>query len=580
MLFVARRHAWCIIAASFFPLLASCGARSAAVLPVGSHGSSGTSAALRIVIPKATGTSSKTRSPRYVSPATQSMTVVVTQHSGGAPVLNETVGLTPTSTGCSSTLTSTICTLNLPLGPGTYDMTLSTYDGYDSAHGTATGTELSAGQDIDFTIVAGQANTISVTLSGIPASLAVFSIASGVHGSQVDGFTVYGFATQKLMVEALDPDGDVIIGPGSPAFTIASSSGSAFTIANPATATPNTFALTAAGAGGSETFTVTAAYGDSTCSTAGAVCTVSFSATSSLATVFVANYGANDVTVYAPPYGAPTATVSNSLTSPVAVTTDASGDLFVGTNASASIYVFAPPYTGTPTAAGPNGVYAVSDVLVSPSGTLFADGGPNVIEVAPPYTGSPDLVTQSAAGAKGMALDASGDLFVPNQNDSSVDVFAPPYTGTPTVITNGIDSPQSTVVDSTGDLFVANSDTTSTVTEYASPYTGAPVATVTNGVSSPVGLAMDASRNLFVANGSGSVTVYAPPYTGTPTTITHGISSPQAIAVDLGGDLFVQNGNSTVTVYTPPYTAAPVATISSGISAGAGWEFGLALYQH
>ncbi len=59
-----------------------------------------------------------------------------------------------------------------------------------------------------------------------------------------------------------------------------------------------------------------------------------------------------------------------------------------------------------------------------------------------------------------------------------------------------------------------------------------------------------------------------------------GVSNAQAIALDLGADLYVLNGNNTVTVYTPPYTGSPVATISSGINVGAGWEFGVAFYQH
>ena len=558
-------------------LVAGCGGHASSALPArASTAKDGpTTAALRIVVPKGGTTTSSRRSPRYISPATQSMTVLVTQHSGGATVLNETAGLTPTSAGCTSTLTTTICTLNLPLGPGTYDMTLATYDGYDSAHNAATGTELSSGQNVDFTIVAGTANTISVTLSGIPASLAVFTSALAVHGTSATGYTLYGTSAQKFTVVALDPDGDVIVGPGAPAFTI-STSGSGFTITNPATATPNTFALAQTGTTGqTASFTATAAYGDSTCSIAGAVCTTIFSVTSAMQTLFVSNYSGNTVTVYGAPYGSPAATIS--LTNPTGIATDSAGDLFAGDNVDADVHIYAPPYTGTPITAGPNGAYTISYVMVAPSGTLFAGGGTNVISVAPPYTGSPAYVTQSAFAPKGMALDASGDLFVPNQNNSTVDVFAPPYTGSPTVITSGLSEPEQVVLDASGNLFVANFNS-STVTEYAPPYTGSPIATLTTSVGQPGALAIDAAGRLFIANSYG-VTIYTKPYTGTPVVITSGVSGPTTVVLDYADDVFVANaGNNTVTEYAPPYTGAPVATISTGVNNPQ--QFGLALYPH
>ncbi len=137
------------------------------------HSGEGT-AAFTIKIPHAATHAAGVRGPRYISPATQSLGISITGTNGtpnptGIPAY---VNLTPTSTGCSSSLASTVCTAVLPLPVGTYDASLSTYDQTGGA-----GNLLSEAQNVPFTIVAGTANSISLTLGGIPASLAVAPFA-------------------------------------------------------------------------------------------------------------------------------------------------------------------------------------------------------------------------------------------------------------------------------------------------------------------------------------------------------------------------------------------------------------------
>jgi hypothetical protein len=489
-----------------------------------------------IAIPNATSTASARRAPRYVSPATASITVNITTDPGGTSVVHQNVPLTTGSQGCTSNLVSTVCTLTLALNPGTYDAAISTYD--------AGNTELSGGQLVHFSILEGQANTIALTLSGIPAALHVSSPALAVHGSQSTGFTLYGLAPQHLLVEALDADGNVIVGPGAPTFTLAAVSGSGFTIANPTSAAPNTFALTPPGTSGQgETFSVTAAYTDGTCALTGAVCNTSFAVKNDIQTLFVANYNSSQVTEYAPPYTSPpVATISNAVAYPMGLALDGAGHLFIANynfNISAS----------------------------------------TVTEYAPPYTAAPiATITNSVNYPAGVALDGAGNLFVANQGAGTVTEYAPPYTSAPiATITNGVSQPAHLALDGAGNLFVpnyanSNGSGSGTVTEYAPPYTSGPVATITNSVSNPDGLALDAAGDLFVANyigtGTGTVTEYAPPYTSAPIAmITNGVNLPSDLALDGAGDLFVTNYyNNTVTEYAPPYTSAPIATISNSVS--------------
>jgi hypothetical protein len=261
---------------------------------------------------------------------------------------------------------------------------------------------------------------------------------------------------------------------------------------------------------------------------------------------------------------------------------------------------FLPPYTGVATATYQS-VGLPTDIAFDGQGNFFIDGdgavaNPGIVEIVPPYIDASDhlqVVAQDLNIPVGIAY-ANGDLFVANSGNSTVTVYAPPFTsgtGAPvTTITNGLNEPQGIAFDANGDLFVANAGN-GTVTEYASPYTGAPVATVSTdvarrfasiaSVSPPYGVALDTSGDLFVSIPQAStVTEYAAPYTGAPiATITNGVNVPEGIAVAANGDLFVaNNGSNSITEYAPPYTAAPFNTITNNVYSPLGLKIGLADY--
>ncbi|MGD0053291.1 MAG: hypothetical protein ABSD03_15920 [Vulcanimicrobiaceae bacterium] len=465
-------------------------------------------------------TTSKTRSPRYISPATTQLAINIEQDAtevNGYPI---TVGLTPTSGGCTSSLASTYCQLTVTLVVGNYTATLTAQD--------ANGNALSGAQSIAFAVANNATNVIAIVLSGIPHSLQIASGSYGVVGSASAGFTLYGAAPQPVIVTALDADGNTIVGPGSPTYSASPVSGSGWGAVAPTSTAPNTIVIDPPGTNGSgATFVVTASYPDSTCSFSGAVCRATFTMKSDVQTLFVANSDAPSVTEYTAPYTGTPTTISNGVTFPSALVFDRLGNLFVANSDSNTVGEYAPPYTGTPT-------------IIS--------------------SGMDDALTIALNGA-------AEDLFVANAHvgTNTVTEYAPPYSGAPTTITSGLDQPFALAVDSAGNLFVANFSG-NTVTEYAPPYTGAPTTTISLGVNQPYALAIDGVGNLFVANFAAGITIYAPPYTGSPTTITSGVSGPIALVVDGAGNLFVGNyGNSTVTQYARPYSGAHV-TVSNGVN--------------
>ena len=214
-------------------------AGGAAALPGAGGVHPTTDARVVITVPQRTGTAAGSRAPAYVSPSTQSLTVAI---DGGAPTAQN---LTPTSPNCSvgGPLSALTCTLPLAVTAGSHTFTLSTYDALGGA-----GNKLST-NTVAQTIVANQTNSINVTLAGVPASLLVSPLGSGVgvSGSITSGLQLAGTLSVPFSVTTLDADGNFIIGPGAPTLAASitgASSGSGIAVA-PNASNPNEFTVSA-----------------------------------------------------------------------------------------------------------------------------------------------------------------------------------------------------------------------------------------------------------------------------------------------------------------------------------------------
>ncbi len=223
------------------------GSGPAAVIP-GSPGlpSTGAAANAHVVISIPKTSASTGRVPAYVSPATQSISVAI---DGGTPTVQN---LSPSSPNCSSAGATypLNCTVPVSATAGTHTLTFITYD-----QANAAGNQLSA-NSISVSFVAGQNPAIPVVLAGVPASFQanpVTAISSTpIVGSITAGYQFLMGASAKMLINALDADGNYIVGPGAP--TIAASvtgatTGSGITIAPAGGGNPNLFTLASTGAG-------------------------------------------------------------------------------------------------------------------------------------------------------------------------------------------------------------------------------------------------------------------------------------------------------------------------------------------
>jgi hypothetical protein len=475
--------------------------------------------------------------PQYVSPATQGMTVAI----AGPAAINTVVSLTPGSNGCSNGLAGTTCQFTVALPPcvstDCYLATIVTYDAVSCVFSSCAippgAHELSAAENVPFTIVAGENNVTNLTLDGIPATIDVTPLQPGYISGDAQHLQLWGAAPQRLAVVALDADGNVIVGPGSPGVSAASSSAT-LNVTPPVKASPNTIVLTAATTGSPPTVTPGVVSLSLTATppsdSGGSPVTLTVPVAIAHSAVYVGLYS-NAIDVYYDGNTSmtPNLAISGSRTAideinQVAV--DGNGTLYV-TNAYPALGTVlefpagahgnvAPTATisGAATtmntaygvAVGSNGVLYVSSFANNV--TEFAPGSSgNVAPVAAISGGSTDLV-----GPECIALDAFGTLYVADEFLGAVLEFQNGASGnvSPDAIIFGsnpnLTEPLCVAIDNSGALYV--SDATPQIVKFAPGANGnaVPVARMTGGFTNLNGLifalAVDAGGTIYAGTSS------------------------------------------------------------------------------
>ncbi|HTA40459.1 MAG TPA: hypothetical protein VK760_15345, partial [Candidatus Acidoferrales bacterium] len=272
---------------------------------------------------------------------------------------------------------------------------------------------------------------------------------------------------------------------------------------------------------------------------------------------------------------------------PETIGLDASNDLFVGGyNHPGHLYEFKPPYASTPSVTNSTGIADPYGMTIDSNGAVYSAntaGPPGSVSIFnSPYTAAPTVISSGADFPFATALDASKNLYVANNGNSTVTIYPPPYdTASPVSVTTA--SPPYSILVLGSRLYVGEA-TAIEVFDLSVPLTHSslPVATVTNGISYVYAMAFDASGNLFASNLLGGISAHygtitkytapvtsgeAPSITLTQTKTGASTYSPWGIAFDAAGNLYVDNttGGSNaggIVEYLAPITAASTPAIS------------------
>jgi hypothetical protein len=224
--------------------------------------------------------------------------------------------------------------------------------------------------------------------------------------------------------------------------------------------------------------------------------------------------------------------------------------------------------------AGP-GAPSLSVVMSAANGFTAATApGSNVVALTTParsvwetnnndtmsYTFSgPGCAPQICSGS--VQLQTEQIVAVVDQSDHDVGVFS--ASGVPIGEEEaGLQGPCSAAFDQEGDLLVAD-PFQNAIFEYAWPYDGAPVRQITTTVVNSLGqsLATDASDNLAVLTSTG-VAVYAPPYSGAPS--THTMPIGYALGFGSSGSLYVTSSDQRLTKFDKPLFTSSISSVLVG----------------
>jgi sugar lactone lactonase YvrE len=194
-----------------------------------------------------------------------------------------------------------------------------------------------------------------------------------------------------------------------------------------------------------------------------------------------------------------------------------------------------------------SGLSGVFGVAVDGSGNLFIPSYSTnqVVKVAVGTGVQTTVPAVNLNGPRGVAVDGSGNVFIADSNNNRVVKVTPG--GDQTIVGNGLYLPGGVAVDGSGNVFIADTGNNRVVKV---PPAGAQTI-VGNGLSLPGGVAVDGAGNVFIADTNNSRVVKVTP-AGIQSIVPADVSNPWAVAVDGSGNVFIADlGNNRVVKVTP-----------------------------
>ncbi len=567
MAFMARSLSALLTAA----LLAACSSAGAGLAPVplalgnsAHHGAKGR-LVLRILIPRKKKTSSS--SPRYISPATAAMKIVIL----GLTNVTKTVALTANARGCSGTVAGTFCTVTIdglracPSSGNCYVSTMATYDAVTGCPSACaipgTAHELSANQIVEFTVALGRTNRIKVTLDGIPASVVLQPGAdAALSGNMTSGFSLgkCSSAAQHVNVYGLDADGNIILGAGAPTPSLASNDAADLSVTAASPSSPNRFTLTpSATVAANKVVQLTIGATPLAASQASPVTThVNVTFNSAICAVYVADYTGNTVSEILAVGGIvpPSPTIrqlGSGFNKPLNLAVDGAGDVYVaniGTATSQELVAVGGSIPASPTIRTlASGATLPAGVALDRSGNVYVvDNGADVVREMLAVNGtipaSPTVMTFGSGfyEPQGIAVDASGNVFVADTGNNAVkeivavngSIPASPVINT---LGSGFLFPTGVAVDSSGNVYVADF-VSNAVKEILAVNGSIPASSPTinilgSGFAAPMGVAVDPAGNVYVADTNNHAVKEIMAVGGTVKTIATGFGQPRAVVL-------------------------------------------------
>jgi streptogramin lyase len=217
----------------------------------------------------------------------------------------------------------------------------------------------------------------------------------------------------------------------------------------------------------------------------------------------------------------------------------------------------------------------------------FLTGAPNDFSLAITYTGGG--LDGTGQGPETIAIDGSGNVFVPNYTSNSISKFGPQgaiLSGTDGYTGGGLANPTAVAVDKYGNVWSANF-AGDNVSEFSSKGVtlSIPPGFTGGGLNAPYGIAIDGSSQAWIVD-SGGNTLSEFTSEGTadspPSGFSLGVAAggPSGAAVDTSGNIWVTNTNAdtpSIIEATPSHTSGVSPTINNFEGGGLSSPYGIAI---
>jgi DNA-binding beta-propeller fold protein YncE len=174
------------------------------------------------------------------------------------------------------------------------------------------------------------------------------------------------------------------------------------------------------------------------------------------------------------------------------------------------------------------------------------------------------LVSLGLASPIGVAVDASGNVYIADDNDNTITEWTASSDTSSTLISSGLSKPAGVAVGIAGNVYVA--DTFNNAIEEWTASNKTVSTLISSGLSHPSGVAVDGAGNVYIADtGNGAVKEWTAADSNVVTLVSSNLNDPSGVAVDSAGNIYIADtGNSAVKEWTA--ATSNLTTLVSGLN--------------
>lgn len=176
------------------------------------------------------------------------------------------------------------------------------------------------------------------------------------------------------------------------------------------------------------------------------------------------------------------------------------------------------------------------------------------------------LVSGGLNNPLGLALDASGNVYMADNGNNAVKVWCPTNNQVSTLFSSGLNAPYSVAVDGSGNVYVADTGNEA-VKEWIAANSNVITIASFPDLFLPTGVAVDSAGNIYIADEDydPGIKVWSPADNSVTTLISSGLNRPFDVALDKAGNVYIADAGDHAVKEWSPATGNLTTLVSSPV---------------